>query len=298
MKVRRRLIVSLRRHWLPLLPALAALALALPAFADAAGTPAKLRVTAFARLEPHDGVLTLSGPSTDFAFRVDRLAAAAGDMVKKGQPLAILDIAAQRAGELAVADSDVTLAEVQLDYAKKRLERRRQLQATSSPGLSREDFDTVDNAWQVAQVALARARQQRNLAAVLLDQSTIRAPTDGMVLRILKRDGEGVSANDGILEFGDVEHMEAVGEVFETDGPLVRLGAHATFSSPGLTVPVAGTVRFIAPKVDRISVFSPDPARNTEARIIRVYVALDDSPALRRLTNLQGSVAIDAAPAP
>jgi multidrug efflux pump subunit AcrA (membrane-fusion protein) len=256
------------------------------------------RVSAFARLEPREGVRTLTGPSTDFAFRVDQLRVTPGAMVKKGEPLAILDIAKQRAAELAIADADVNLAKVQLDLAQKKLERRRALMVSSSPSLSREDMDTADNAYAVAKATLIKLQRQRDLQAVLTEQSTIRAPDDGMVLRILKQEGEGVSANDGILEFGDVLHMEAVAEVFETDGRLVHPGARVTFTSPALASPIAGTVRFVAPKIDRMSIYSSDPASNTEGRVIRVYVSLEDSVAVRRLTGLQGMASIEADPSP
>jgi HlyD family secretion protein len=113
-----------------------------------------------------------------------------------------------------------------------------------------------------------------------------------MVLHILKREGEGISPDRGLIELGDVRHMEAVAEVFETNARFVKPGQAAEFRSPALAAPIAGRVLRVLPKVERARLYSTDAAENTEARVIDVIIALDDDPAVRRLTGLQGTAVI------
>ena len=80
-----------------------------------------------------------------------------------------------------------------------------------------------------------------------------------MVLHILKHEGEGVGAGNGLMELGQVARMEALAEVFETSIRYVKAGQRATFESPALAHPVKGRVLRIVPKVNRVSLYSTEP---------------------------------------
>lgn len=276
-----------------MLPLLVGLLLAAPTGGVAsAGTPgaasAPRTVSAFARLRPRDGVRVLTGPTTDFAFRIGRIDVHEGEMVRAGQPLAELDMKAERAASLALASAQVREAEVRLKFASRELDRRERLARASSPAISQERLDQARDAAESAQAQLETARRRVATARILLDQATLRAPIAGMILHILKRAGEGISPDRGLIEMGDVRHMEAVAEVFETDVRFVEPGQPAEFRSPALAAAVEGHVLRILPKVRRARLYSTDAAENTEARVVDVIIALDDDPAVRRLTGLQG----------
>lgn len=254
-------------------------------------------VSAFARLRPGNGVRVLSGPTTDFAFRIAHVDVREGQMVKAGQPLAELDMKAERAANLALAAAQVDEAEVTLRYAAKERDRRETLARASTSLISRETLDQAREAAQTAFARLETARRREAYARILLEQATIRAPIDGMVLRILKREGEGVSPDRGLIELGDVRHMEAVAEVFETSAPFVKPGQTAEFRSPALGHPVAGHVVRVMPQVRRARLYSTDAAENTEARVVDVIIALDDDALVRSMTGLQGTAIIHVSPA-
>lgn len=269
----------------------------------AGGTPAPAApdgtaprtVSAFARLRPRGGVRVLTGPTTDFAFRIARIDVHEGEMVQAGQSLAELDMKAERAASLALAAAQVREAEVTAKFAAKELGRREKLARASSPAISQERLDAAREAAQAAQARLEAARRKQAYAAILLRQATLRAPIAGMVLRILKRAGEGISPDRGLIELGDVRHMQAVAEVFETDARFVEPGQRAEFRSHALPRPVAGRVLRIVPKVGRAHLYSTDAAENTEARVVNVIVSLGDEPLVRRMTGLQGTVIIQVA---
>jgi HlyD family secretion protein len=108
-------------------------ALAAPA---AGGEPAPQTVSAFARLRPRDGVRVLTGPTTDFAFRIAQIDVHEGEMVEAGQPLAELDMKAERAASLALASAQVREAEVRVKFATRELDRRERLARGGAPAPS------------------------------------------------------------------------------------------------------------------------------------------------------------------
>jgi HlyD family secretion protein len=86
--------------------------------------------------------------------------------------------------------------------------------------------------------------------------------------------------------------MYAVAEVYETDVQRVRVGQHATISSPALPRSVAGVVDRVGLKVGKKDVLSVDPAAKTDARVIEVRILLDNADEVAGLTNLEVDVAI------
>jgi len=121
----------------------------------------------------------------------------------------------------------------------------------------------------------------------------IRSPINGMVLKIYARAGEAVPATTGIVEIGDVDNMEAVAEVYETDIKYVKKGQSAIFKSPALSKPLQGTVRRIAPSLTRVAIYSSNPMPHTESRIVKVFITLKDNAVAARFINLQGTLLID-----
>lgn len=79
-------------------------------------SPVAKTVTALGRLEPKGKVIMLSGPSD--GGRLEQLLVQAGDTVKAGQTLAILDSRAQRAAAVAEAQQKVAVAQADLDKVR------------------------------------------------------------------------------------------------------------------------------------------------------------------------------------
>lgn len=250
-------------------------------------------IGAFARLRPANGVHILSGPATDYAFRIARIAVQEGEMVHAGRVLVELDVRTERQARLALSAAETAEAEIAVKYADRDLDRDQKLYAGNAHAISAKQLDDAREADATARARLETARRQQALAQIQLDQATISSPINGMVLKILKREGEGISAGSGVIEVGDVNHMEAVAEVFETGIARIRPGQPAVFSSPALAAPARGKVRRIMPRVQRTTLYSSNAAENTEARVVDVVIALDNDPALRTLTDLQGTVRID-----
>jgi HlyD family secretion protein len=83
--------------------------------------------------------------------------------------------------------------------------------------------------------------------------------------------------------------MTAEAEVFQTAIGAVTLGAPVTLTAEALPDALHGTVSRIGLEVGSQTLVDASPAARTDARVVRVQIALDpaSSEAARRYTNLQ-----------
>jgi HlyD family secretion protein len=246
-----------------------------PAGADPLADPGPARVTALGRLEPRDGILRLAGPSRPSVV-VAKLRVEEGDRVAAGQPLAELD--AVGADESAVEKARAALRNAELELGR--------IRPLVAQGIaSREALDT-------AQLHVDTARADVAAAQAVLDLDVVRAPVAGQVVRIFARAGERVGP-DGLAEIAQNDQMFAVAEVYETDVGRVKVGRHATVTSPAIDGPVGGVVDRIGLAVGKQDVLDTDPVARTDARVVEVRVKLDDSARVAGLSRLQVEVAIE-----
>lgn len=133
----------------------------------------------------------------------------------------------------------------------------------------------------VAKAELARATAD-------LEKAYVRAPLAGTVLTLYAKPGERPGAN-GILSMGDIDRMKVEVDVYQTQIGRTAIGDSATVRAPALQKQLTGVVSQIGLEIGRQDTMDPTPAANTDARVIKVTVALDEASSLaaRGLTNLQ-----------
>jgi HlyD family secretion protein len=149
-----------------------------------------------------------------------------------------------------------------------------------------EDVAVAEAELRTASAALAKAQADAALARVF-------APVGGIVLAIHARPGDLVGA-DGLLDLADLDQLDVVADVYETDLPRVRLGAKAEVIVPGDTNRYGATVRLMGWLVRRTTEAGVDPVAAVDARTAEVRLALgpDGCAALRQRINMQVQVAI------
>lgn len=162
-----------------------------------------------------------------------------------------------------------------------------------------KSIQAASNRSQV-QVQLDSAVSRLQLADVMLDQSIIRAPFTGQVIKVHLRNGESIeppmgegSAGQTIVEMGRTQQMYVIAEVYETDVKDIKPGLKATIESDAIAGDLLGVVDQIGLKIGKNDVLSTDPAAATDARVIEVKIKLRDSKKVANLTNLQVNVLID-----
>ena len=282
---------------------LALAAPALPAAAQDSVTPAvsapapAIRVVEVRRQELTES-LPVNGtvmPRDEAAVGVDlngltvlELRADEGDMVRKGQVLAVLDKSglelallqarAQRAqieAQTAQAGAQIADAEVAVRQASETLERVRQLREKGVA--SQAQFDNAVNGLDSARAKLETARKavvaaeaQSGVNAAQIRElerqiarTEVKAPADGLVLARNAMLGAVVGASAGpLFRIAIDNELELQAAVSETHLPALHEGQKAQVRVPGRDTPLAGSVRAIAPEV------------NKATRLGTVYVSL------------------------
>ncbi|MGI9592521.1 MAG: HlyD family efflux transporter periplasmic adaptor subunit [Myxococcota bacterium] len=237
-------------------------------------------VTALGRLEPGDGVVEVTGPSTGSAV-VASLAVEEGDFVEAGQRLAILD--GYKVGRATVEQRRAELALIDQQLARLRSLRERSIS-------SRAEVEDLE-----ADRRVAGAAHDAALAELALEE--IRAPIAGQVLEIHARPGERIG-REGLLALGETRRMMTVAEVYETDSLGVERGQLARITSPALPEPVPGVVERVGLQIGRQGILDTDPVAKIDSRVVEVRIRLEpESPELAALvaslTNLQVDVEIE-----
>jgi HlyD family secretion protein len=146
------------------------------------------------------------------------------------------------------------------------------------------DVDVEVAALKAAEADVVRARAEA-------DTATIRAPYDGVVLKVNAWQGQEIGPR-GILELARVDNMYVIAEVAESDIRRVRIGQRATISGYSLPAPLEGEVERLGLKVSRNSLVQDNPINITDARVSEVRIRLQDGSSVRNLIDAQVEVVI------
>ena len=234
-------------------------------------------VSSLGRLEPENGVVQLAGPSGGglTGAVMKSLEVAEGDWVESDQVVAHLDSYNLRRAEVGRLRAILTNARNEIarqnDLAKRSLTSKASLDA--------------------AQMGLDIAIADLAAASASLELSVVRSPIRAQVLEIHAYPGERVGPQ-GIMELGRTDRMYAVAEVYETDITAVRVGQLAKIKAPAMDKELTGKVERISLKVGRLDAVGTDPIAKTDARVVEVFILLDDSEAVSRFTNMQVKIEI------
>ncbi|AZL59524.1 biotin/lipoyl-binding protein [Tabrizicola piscis] len=151
----------------------------------------------------------------------------------------------------------------------------------------------IDQASAEAEIEAARAARAK--AEADYAKSSVVAPIDGRILALFGRIGQQID-DSGFAEVGDTGQMKVRAEVYETDISGVTVGQGVTVTSRALGDELRGAVARLGVRISDQSILSTDPAAIVDARVIEVWITLDEaaSTATRDLSGLQVLVAFDA----
>ncbi|NJM69972.1 MAG: HlyD family efflux transporter periplasmic adaptor subunit [Scytonema sp. RU_4_4] len=152
---------------------------------------------------------------------------------------------------------------------------------------------------EIAKAELEQALIQVEQRKAELDNTQVRVPIAGQILRINTRVGELVSTQEGIAELGRTNQMYAIAEVYETDITQIRLGQQAIVISEygGFQGEIQGKVDQIGLQIGktRLNQDQSNPTNDVNARVVEVKIRIgsQDSPKIAALTGMQVRVKID-----
>lgn len=241
--------------------------------------------------------------STPVAARVARIPLREGDRVAAGDTVAVLlpvmsSMVDERSAREADAAHRAAAAAVQRAAAREgrarvaREEARLDLQRTEALAgrgfVSGARLDSVRLALSAAQREVDAAtadravavQEQARAAAALLPADParteqplpVRAPVDGVVLKVAQVSEATLPAGSALLEIGDPRQLEVVAELLTTDAIQARPGRPVVIERWG-GPPVQGRVRRVEP-----AAFTKVSALGVEEQRVRVLIELDEAP--------------------
>jgi RND family efflux transporter MFP subunit len=213
--------------------------------------------------------------------RVARYLVDEGDHVTKGQALVELDDREYR----AAADRErarLASAKARAELARAQLARGRELRARDS--LSMQELDVRNNELALSQAAIGEASAALREAELDLENTVLRAPSDGVILAKLKEAGEiavpgGFSGSGDLVRLANMTEVRAEVDINESDLPRIRMGQRAEVTPDALSdTSYPASVVKLYPQVDR------------QKGTLKVEVRLD-APDARLLPDMSARVA-------
>ena len=208
------------------------------------------------RRESMPQVLAFSGPlvapssavvRSRLPGRLQALAVAEGDRVRRGQVLGSLDLAdpssrvAERAAQ--VDASRAALAQAERTHAQNERLAAEQFISPAALDSSRAAVQTARAQWQAAQASLDTSR-------VALRDGALLAPIAGIVARRHVLPGESVSADQPLLTLVDLVRLELAGQVATHEISRLRVGLPVQVSVEGHAEPIQGRLARLAPAAE------------------------------------------------
>lgn len=148
---------------------------------------------------------------------------------------------------------------------------------------------SVDVAVAHARVAQARARLA--MAEATRDQSVVRAPISGTILRVHARPGAAMNA-EGLLEMADIDHLIVLAAIEAHDALTISPGTPARITLDTDATPWAGKATRISHHVYRETEPAEDVLRGRDARVVEVEIELDDARPLPALIGTEVVVSL------
>jgi HlyD family secretion protein len=257
--------------------------------APIAAAPTPYSAVAAGKADVEGGIIQVASRITGVVREVD---VKEGNVVHRGQVLARQEddaprLAVQTAtANLAAIRAHLGLTQVQLHAA----EREKARVQPMGDVLSRQQIDQAGDLVDTTEATLADERAAVDVAAAQLgearyhlDETVIRAPVDGVIVRRYANPGVGASTLN-VTPMFDLEpagHRIVRAEVTETALPAVAIGGKVEIvpetdqsrAYPGTVLRRAGV--FGARKLQ-----SDDPSERTDERVVEVVVSADGAPLL------------------
>lgn len=233
----------------------------------------------------------------DVSGLVSRVEVGQDATIRRGQVLFLVDrdryALALRQADAAVAAQRSTLAQ-----ARREMGRNRELGDLVAGEVMEQSQARVEQ----AEAALAQALAARDVAALNLERTVVRAPVDGYISDLTLRTGDYVTAGRPVLALIDSASLRVEGYFEETKLPGLRIGQPVQVKIMGEPEKLRGRIVSIAPGIedrDRTSAAGQLPSITPTfswvrlAQRVPVRVALDKTPTnIRLITGRTATVSV------
>ena len=234
-------------------------------------------VAALGQLSPAGEIRQLAAPISQFGTspRITELLVKEGDFVNKGDILAIFENRKKLIADLEKLDNLIETINLEISLKEDQI-KRYELALKSNAYSFVQLSQRRDELLKLQKQKINNVGEKKNIEIDLFN-SKLRSPIEGFILSINSRVGERPN-NEGILEIGSSQNMEALIEVYESDINRVFISQNVELKSEngGFKSTLKGKVIRISPQVKQRKVLSTDPTGDADSRIIEVLVKLDE----------------------
>ncbi|HEV8550467.1 MAG TPA: efflux RND transporter periplasmic adaptor subunit [Polyangiaceae bacterium] len=257
-----------------------------PAGSAPAARPAPTVVVAEGRLVAYpDAQVTLGA---EVAGRLAELRVHEGDAVKKGDVLAVVDVAEQRA---ALREARARVKEVDSDVTYLARERQRSAvllaqNAVASAAFERSEHDADGAERRRASLVAVATRLEAEVT-----KATVVAPFSGTIVARFVEPGAYVAPGTSIATLCDLSRLRVQAEVGEFDTARVTEGAKATLSAEGYREHWRGTLEELPAEVVARQQRPLDPSRPVDTRVLLAKIRLDEPLPLRLGQRIEVEIA-------
>ena len=245
-------------------------------------------VAALGQLSPAGEIRQLAAPISQFGSspRLSELLVNEGDFVKKGAVLAIFENRKKLIADLEKKNNLIKTNDLEISLKEDQI-KRYELAVKKSAYSLVQLSQRKDELLKLQKQKIINVGDKKNIEIDLYN-SKLRSPIDGFILSVNTRVGER-STNEGILDIGSSQKMEALIEVYESDINRVFISQNVELTSEngGFTKILKGEVIRISPQVKQRKVLSTDPTGDADARIIEVLVKLNEE-SIKLVRNYTG----------
>ncbi|MEX1168367.1 MAG: efflux RND transporter periplasmic adaptor subunit, partial [Hydrogenophaga sp.] len=182
--------------------------------------------------------------------RIAELSVKAGDRVRAGQVLAVIDDRTTRAG-MAQAQAGVAQADAQLSNAQAQFDRTRDLRAKGF--VAQAALDTAQSQLKAAQAGLAAARAGQTQSSLAQGFTRLTAPYDGWVLQTHVEAGSLASPGAPVLTVYAPQPIRAVVYVPASQQALAQSAQRVEIQLPGSGAWVQPASQTRLPAADPVS---------------------------------------------
>ncbi|WP_309382478.1 efflux RND transporter periplasmic adaptor subunit [Cerasicoccus frondis] len=186
------------------------------------------------------------------------------------------ELSASRSATVARLDAEIASAEAAVATAQSEADSIR-AQAQSAQA----NVATIEGTRAILQAELAQAQAAAEVsqaavtqAKAYLSMTEVRAPGDGVVLRIGARAGEAVGPA-GVVSLGDLSALYVEAEIYIDDVRKVKVGQSAKIISDAFEGELNGKVMEVGQLVNPQAVFSTDPLAFSDKRVVLARIKMD-----------------------
>ena len=243
---------------------------------NADSIPSITAVAALGQLSPSGEIRELAAPISQLGSspRIVEILVKEGDFVKKGDILAIFENREKLIADLERNNNLINIINEEISLKKDQI-KRYELASSNDAYSFVQLSQRKDELLNLQKQKINYIGDKKNINIDLFN-SKLRSPIDGFILGINTRVGERPN-NQGILDIGSSQKMEALIEVYESDIDRVFLSQNVELISEngGFQETLKGKVIRISPQVKQRKVLSTDPTGDADSRIIEVLVNLN-----------------------